>query len=72
VCLANLWQSNETSTGGLEGKTSDIKWKDPWSFPPLPPCTMTSTCLLFVENLRQRMSLIREMRNAETKENKGD
>ena len=34
------------------------------------PCpTMSSTCLLSVENFSQRISLIREVRNAETKEN---
>ena len=31
--------------------------------------TMSSDCLLPVENLSQRVSLIREMRNVETKEN---
>ena len=30
---------------------------------------MSSTCLLSVENFSQRISLIREVRNAETKEN---
>ena len=34
---------------------------------PLPP--MSSACLLSVENFSQRISLIREVRNAETKEN---
>ena len=30
---------------------------------------MSSVCLLYVENFSQRISLIREMRNAEIKEN---
>ena len=33
---------------------------------------MFSACLLSEENFSQRVSLIREERNAETKENKGD
>ena len=40
-----------------------------WSLPPPPPCPMFSACLLPVENFSQRISLIREVRNAETKEN---
>ena len=37
---------------------------------PLPPAPiMFSACLLPVENFSQRISLIREVRNAETKEN---
>ena len=40
--------------------------------PPSPPATMSSACLLSAENFSQRVSLIREERNAETKENKGD
>ena len=36
---------------------------------PLPPCSMSCACLLPVENFSQRISLIREVRNAETKEN---
>ena len=40
-----------------------------WCLPP----TMSSACLLLVENFSQRMSLIREVRNAETKgTSKGD
>ena len=35
----------------------------------LAPTTMFSACLLPVGNFSQRMSLIREVRNAETKEN---
>ena len=35
----------------------------------LAPPIMSSACLLSVENFSQRISLIREMRNAETKEN---
>ena len=35
-----------------------------------PPPTMSSACLLPVESFNQRITLIREMRNAETKENK--
>ena len=34
----------------------------------LAPTTMFSACLLPAENFSQRVSLIREMRNAETKE----
>ena len=37
-----------------------------WS---LPPSTVSIGCLLPVENFNQRMSLIREVRNIETKEN---
>ena len=33
------------------------------------PSTMSSACLLSVENLSQKISLIREVVNAETKEN---
>ena len=36
--------------------------------PSLPLLTMASTCLLPVENLSQRIYLIREVRNAEAKE----
>ena len=36
-----------------------------WCLPP----TVSSACLLPVENFSQRVSLIREVRNAETKEN---
>ena len=36
--------------------------------PPLPHLTMSSACLLPVENLSQRINLIREVRHAETKE----
>ena len=39
-----------------------------WSLPPLPAPTMSLACLLPVENLSQGISLIREVRNAETKE----
>ena len=35
----------------------------------LAPTTMFSACLLPAENFSQRVSLIREVRNAETKEN---
>ena len=35
----------------------------------LAPPTMSSACLLPVENFSQRISLIREVRQAETKEN---
>ena len=34
-----------------------------------PPPTTPSACLLSVETFSQRISLIREVRNAETKEN---
>ena len=34
-----------------------------------PPPTMSSACLLPVENFGQRISLIREVRNVETKAN---
>ena len=37
--------------------------------PPAPHTTMSAACLLFVENFSQRINLIREVRNAETKEN---
>ena len=37
--------------------------------PPSPP-TMSSASLLPVENFSQKISLIREVRNAETKENR--
>ena len=33
------------------------------------PAFMSSACLLSVENFSQKISLIREVRNAETKEN---
>ena len=36
---------------------------------PQPHTTMSAACLLFVENFSQRTNLIREVRNAETKEN---
>ena len=37
---------------------------------PLPPTpAVSSACLLPLENFSQRISLIREVRNAETKEN---
>ena len=38
---------------------------------PMVPCTLTtsSACLVSVENFSQRVSLIREVRNVETKEN---
>ena len=36
---------------------------------PAPIHTMSSVCLLSVINFNQRVSLIREMRNVETKEN---
>ena len=39
------------------------------SLPPQPPCPMSSSWLLSVGNLRGRMSLIKEMRKAETKAN---
>ena len=38
-----------------------------WSLPRPPP--MSSACLLHTENFSQRIRLIREVRNAETKEN---
>ena len=37
---------------------------------PTPHPIMSSACLLPVEIFNQRITLIREMRNAETKENK--
>ena len=37
--------------------------------PPPRPRTMSSACLLPVENFNQRVSLIKEVRNTETKEN---
>ena len=41
-----------------------------WSLPAAPPPPTTpSACLLSVETFSQRISLIREVRNAETKEN---
>ena len=41
-----------------------------WSLPPTPiPETMSSAYLLSGENFSQRISLIREVRNAETEEN---
>ena len=46
-----------------------MKQQDLRSLPPQPPCPMSSSCLLSVGNLRCRMSLIKEMRKAETKEN---
>ena len=36
---------------------------------PHPTPTVSSACLLPLENFSQRISLIREVRNAETKEN---
>ena len=52
-------------------------WKRPWCWngagPYGPwPHTMSSACLLPVENFSQRISVIREVRNVETKQNKGD
>ena len=47
-------------------------WKLPSTPAPLPsqlPCPMPSACLLSVEYFSQRINLIREMKNAETKEN---
>ena len=47
-------------------------WKLPSMPTPLflqPPCPVPSVCLLSVEHFSQRINLIREMRNAETKEN---
>ena len=38
------------------------------TYGPFPPPTMSSACLLSVENFNQRISLAREVRNAETKE----
>ena len=35
----------------------------------LAPATMSSACLLLVEHFNQRISLIRELKNAETEEN---
>ena len=44
-----------------------VKWsRTLWS---LPPPSMSSACLLSMENFSQRISLIREVRYAETKEN---
>ena len=43
--------------------------QDPMVLAPLPPCTMSSVCLLSVKNFSQKISLIREVRNAETQEN---
>ena len=34
-----------------------------------PPPTMFSACLLSLQNFRQRISIVREVRNVETKEN---
>ena len=39
------------------------------TYGPCPPPTMSSACLLSVENFSQRISLIREVRNEEIKEN---
>ena len=39
------------------------------TLPQPPPSTMSSACLLSVENFSQKISLIREVGNAETKEN---
>ena len=36
---------------------------------PQPPPPMSSACFLLVENFSQRISLIRKVRNAKTKEN---
>ena len=38
------------------------------TYGPCPPPTMSSACLLSVENFNQRICLAREMGNAETKE----
>ena len=38
------------------------------TYGPCPPPTMSSACLLSVENFNQRIRLAREMGNAETKE----
>ena len=47
-------------------KQNIMKWsRTLWSL----PATMSSACLLSVESFSQRISLIREIRNAETKEN---
>ena len=40
-----------------------------YMIPACPPPSMFSACLLPVENFSQRKSFIREVRNAETKEN---
>ena len=44
-------------------------WSLPTATAPTPQHTMSSACLLSVENFSQRISLIREVRNAETKGN---
>ena len=48
----------------------NVKWYSWNGAGPYGLCTLTmsSVCLLSVENFSQRISLIREMRNAETKE----
>ena len=53
----------ETQAQG-EGETE----QDHWSLPPAPP-TLSSAWLWPVENFNQKISLIRKMRNAETKKN---
>ena len=45
-----------------------MKWRGLYG-PCTPPSTMSSACLLHTENFSQRIRLIREVRNAETKEN---
>ena len=46
-----------------------LKWsRTPWSLL-TPPRPTSYSCLFSVENFSQRISLIREIRNAETKEN---
>ena len=40
-----------------------------YMIPACPPPSMFSACLLPVENFSQRINLIREMKNAEAKEN---
>ena len=47
----------------------DTEWsRTPWSLP-TPPRPTSYACLFSVENFSQRISLIREIRNEETKEN---
>ena len=48
--------------------TSEME-QDPMVPTNLTPSTMSSSCLLPLENFNQRISLIREVRNAERKEN---
>ena len=53
--------------GHVLSKHSETE-QDPTVLAP-PPATMFSACLLSVENFSQRISLVREVRNVETKEN---